>query len=159
VKPTPTTLLAAAALLALCAACGSDSSPNSTTTTNTATAATTQSASPANSALCADVQSLRSDLDQLRALDAGSTNAQQLKALVNQAKTDIDKAASDATGLAAVKFKAVQTAYSALSTAIDNLPDSDTAPQVYQAVKPEINALVTALTAAVTTTDCPSPAS
>lgn len=103
------------------------------------------------------MQSLRSDLNQLKSLDAGSTSADQLKALVNQAKTDINKAAQDATGAASAKFAAVATAYSALSTAIDKLPDSDTATQVYQAVKPEIDALTTALAAAVTTTDCPSP--
>jgi hypothetical protein len=147
----------AAVLLSLCAACGS-AAPSSTSTSSPGTAsAATQSPSAANSALCADVQSLRSDLDQLKALDAGSTSADQLKALVNQIKTDIDKAAHDATGLASVKFAAVATAYSALSTAINNLPDSDTATQVYQAVKPELDALATALAAAVSTSDCPSP--
>lgn len=142
-----------AALLALPTACTSGSGPSPAPGTNSSTG----TPAAASSAVCADVQALRGDLDQLKALKAQGADINQIKALTDQVKADLNKAAQDATGLVSTKLAAIKTAYSGLTAAIDSLPQDVTASQAVQTLQPQILALTAAVDAAVAGLDCPSP--
>lgn len=133
------------------AACTSSSPAPSPTASGATTASGTSAA-----AYCDDLQALTKNADQLRALDPSTTSASEVQAIIADAQKNLNTAAQEASGAAAVKLTAIKTAYSALTAALRSLPSSLSATQVFQLVQPQITALVAAVDAAKAGTGCPS---
>jgi hypothetical protein len=144
----------AAGVLLSGAACSS-SAPSSSGPASPSPSTTATSGSAA--AYCDDLDALSQNVDQLRAVNPTTATAAQVQSIITDAKSNLDKAASDASGTAKAKVGAIQTAYSALVGALSGLPSNITGVQAFQRVQPQLTALVAAVDGARAGSGCPSP--